>query len=60
MNHKEVLDLLERYEEHELFYKNYYEKKKDPQQFNSFLKTLKAQELYEKRLIVPEDRKSVV
>lgn len=54
MNHKEVLDLLGRYEEHELFYKNYYEKKKDPQQFNSFLKTLKAQELYEKRLIVPE------
>lgn len=54
MRRKNILKLLEKYEEHELFYKDYYLAKQNPDTFQKFLQNLDAKNLYDKRLIVPE------
>lgn len=53
MNKKDVMDKLMCYEEHEIFYRNYYlNKQKDS--FPLFLSNLNPEKLYSDRLIVPE------
>lgn len=54
MNHEQIIQKLQNYEEHELFYKEYFHAKQDPETLKNFLKNLHATELYERRLIVPE------
>lgn len=52
----QILDYLLQYNDHETFYRTYHEAHKDPQSLTAFLKEYegKGNELYEKRLIVPE------
>lgn len=54
MNTEMILNYLETYNEHELFYKEYYEKKQDPDQFPAFLASLDAQYIKDNYLVVPE------
>lgn len=53
MNKKDVLNKLMSYEEHEVFYRNYYLNKQKTT-FLSFLSSLNPEKLYEQKLIVPE------
>lgn len=54
MNTDMLLDYLEEYNEHELFYREYYEKKKDRKAFEEFLRSLDLQYIKTNRLIIPE------
>lgn len=54
MNLDLILDYFEEYNEHELFYRKYYEKKKDEKAFQDFLQSLDPQYVRQNHLIVPE------
>lgn len=60
MNTDMILDYLENWNEHELFYRNYYEKKKDKQAFAAYLKTLDPGYIKDNYLVVPELEESTV
>ena len=59
MNTKIILEYLETWNEHELFYKNYAEKKKDTAAFSAYLNTLDQTYIKNNYLIVPEIPSSV-
>lgn len=54
MNAEMVIDFLKTYNEHELFYKEYHDKKKDPAAFEAFLHSLDPQYIKDNYLVVPE------
>ena len=54
MNHNEIMQKLANYEEHEIFYKEYYLAKQDLTSKKAFLKDLDPNDLYQRRLIVPD------
>lgn len=54
MNTELVIQYLNTYNEHELFYKKYKEKKENPKEFQAFLDSLDRKFLCDNHLIVPE------
>lgn len=54
MNTDMILSYLETWNEHELFYRNYYEKKKDERTFTAYLSSLDPQYVKDNYLVVPE------
>lgn len=54
MNTDMLLSYLENYNEHELFYRQYQEKKQDPHAFQSFLNSLDLQYVRDNYLVLPE------
>lgn len=60
MNTDIILEYLENWNEHELFYREYYEKKKDERTFTAYLSSLDPQYVKENYLVVPELTASTV
>lgn len=54
MNLDTILDYFEEYNEHELFYRKYYEMKQDEKAFPNYLRSLDLQYIKQHHLIVPE------
>ena len=54
MNREEIMQKLKTYEEHEIFYREYYLAKQNLNSKKSFLSQFDPNELYQKRLIVPD------
>lgn len=54
MSTDDILKYFEEYNEHELFYRNYYEKKKDEKEFEKYIQSLDPQYIRDHYLIVPE------
>lgn len=54
MNTDMLLKYFETYNEHELFYREYYEKKKDEREFTAFLSQLDPEYIKSNYLVVPE------
>ena len=49
-----LIDWLNEYTEHELFYKQHYESKKDDEAFNNFIKNIDINFVKEKNILIPE------
>lgn len=54
MNTDDILKYFEKYNEHELFYRNYYEEKKNEKGFGKYIQSLDPQYIRDNYLIVPE------
>ena len=54
MNTQLIIDHLNTYTEHELFYKEYHDKKQNPKEFQQFLRSLDPKSIHDRFLIVPE------
>lgn len=60
MNTDMLLQYFETYNEHELFYREYYEKKKNEREFTAFLSQLDPEYIHNNYLVVPELANSTV